>query len=63
MFKILIKKLSVGMKQIEKCETNEARKAKAVEIGFIKTLYRMKDVDEPAYDEYLEKYKKATGQA
>jgi len=62
MFKILIKNLYVGIKQIEKCETTEKRKAKAVEIGFIKTLNRMKNIDEPAYDEYMEKYKKATGQ-
>jgi hypothetical protein len=62
MFKILLKNLTVGIKQIEKCNTPEGRKKKAVELGFIKNLNRMKDVDEPSYDEYMAKYKKATEQ-
>lgn len=47
------------MKQIEKCNTPEERKAKAVEIGFIKNLNKIKEIDEPAYEEYMNKYRAA----
>lgn len=57
MFKILLNNLSVGIKKIEKCDTPEERKKKAVELGFIKNLNRMKEVDEPSYDEYMDKYR------
>ena len=57
MFKILLNNLSVGIKKIEKCDTPEERKKKAVELGFVKALVRMKEVDEPAYNEYMDKYR------
>lgn len=59
MFQILDKALFVGIRQIERCQTVEERKAKAIEIGFIKNLNRMKTVDEPAYDKYFNRYKDA----
>jgi hypothetical protein len=59
MFQILDKALFVGIKQIENCQTVEDRKNKAIEIGFIKNLNRMKIVDEPAYDNYFNRYKEA----
>lgn len=59
MFETLLKSLHAGMKQIDACETAEGKKKKAIEIGFLRNLNRMKTIDEPAYDEYLNKYKEA----
>jgi len=63
MFKTLLKSLHAGMKQIDACETIEDKKKKAVEIGFLRNLNRMKTIDEPAYEEYLNKYKEAIKQS
>lgn len=61
MFKILYKNLTIAMNQIEKIESIEERKSKAVELHIPKNLNRMKSVDEPAYDELMARYKKAVG--
>jgi hypothetical protein len=63
MFKTLLRSLHAGMKQIDACETIEDKKKKAVEIGFLRNLNRMKTIDEPAYEEYLNKHKETIKQS
>ena len=60
MFDLLIKNLTVSFKQIEKIQNVNERKSKAIELNIPKNINRMKTIDEPAFVEFVNKYKSLT---